>query len=42
MDYHIHDVVNCVERRDIPLLVRFFSKNIELFEELQNNINLIV
>lgn len=41
MDYHIHDVVNCIETRDIPILVRFFSKNIGLFEELQKNIELI-
>jgi hypothetical protein len=41
MDYHIHDVVNCVEKRDIPILVRFFSKNMELFEELYKNIELI-
>jgi hypothetical protein len=42
MDYHIHDVINCVEMRDIPLLAQFFSKNIELFEELDRNINLII
>jgi hypothetical protein len=42
MDYHIHDVINCIEMRDIPLLVQFFSKNIELFEELDRNINLII
>jgi hypothetical protein len=42
MDYHIHDVINCIENRDIPLLVKFFSKNIELFDELCNAIHLIV
>lgn len=42
MEYHIHDIVNSIEGRDIPLLVRFFSKNVELFEELNKNINLIV
>jgi hypothetical protein len=42
MDYHIHDVVNFVESRDIPSLVKFFSNNIEMFEELHENINSIV
>lgn len=42
MEYYIHDVYNSIESRDIPLLVRFFSKNINLFEEINKNIDLIV
>jgi hypothetical protein len=42
MEHHIHDSVNRIEAQDIPMLVRFFSKNIELFEELNKNIHLIV
>lgn len=42
LDYHIHDIINSIETRDIPVLVYFFSRNIELFEELYRNINLIV
>lgn len=42
MEYYIHDVLNNIETRDIPLLVRFFCKNVELFEELNKNIDLIV
>ena len=40
-DYHIHDIVNRIESRDIPLLAEFFNKNIELFERLKNCIYLI-
>ena len=42
MEHHIHDSVNCIESQYIPILVRFFSKNIDLFEELDKNIKLIV
>jgi hypothetical protein len=41
MDYHIHDAVNCVKKQYIPILVDFFSKNIELFEKLHTNMELI-
>jgi len=40
-EYHIHDIVNLIESRDIPLLAEFFNKNIELFEKLKNGIDLI-
>jgi len=40
-EYHIHDIVNLIESRDIPLLADFFNKNIELFEKLKNGIDLI-
>ena len=36
MDYHIHDVVNCILTRDIPLLTIFFVNNFELFKELES------
>ncbi len=42
MEYNVHDIINNIESHDIPLLVKFFNNNIELFEEFYENINLIV
>jgi hypothetical protein len=42
MDNHIHDVINCIEKQDIPRLVHFFSQHTELFEELYRNFVSIV
>ena len=39
MENNIHDVINYIESNRIPILVRFFSQNLDLFEELQNSIN---
>lgn len=39
MENNIHDIINYIESTSIPLLVRFFSQHLDLFEELQNSIN---
>lgn len=42
MENYIHDEIDFLEARTIPILSIFFNKNITLFEELQSKISSIV